>query len=206
MWHKAIWKGHSMRLEITSVGLLVELANHYTTRGAHLSNVQTTSWAFSLSLKNYQTEGNDLIFLAKKSKVIHYSKLLKTHKRNVSIYKRVDFHCWLRHLWIWSENHCLPTEIVIFFESCTTPISWKRYYTFLWWCRRFELPCLATFLLCSIGAVTIYGGLLRNGYRRRKIDPTNLVQTLNEFVRGSFWANAYGKGMNPSLLPPAMSK
>ena len=34
MWLKAIWKGHPMRLELTRVGLLVELANHYTTRGA----------------------------------------------------------------------------------------------------------------------------------------------------------------------------
>ena len=33
MWQKAIWKGHPMRLELTRVGLLVELANHYTTRG-----------------------------------------------------------------------------------------------------------------------------------------------------------------------------
>ena len=36
MWHKAIWKGHPMRLELTRVGLLVELANHYTTRGAFI--------------------------------------------------------------------------------------------------------------------------------------------------------------------------
>ena len=34
MWHKAIWKGHPMRLELTRVGLLAELANHYTPRGA----------------------------------------------------------------------------------------------------------------------------------------------------------------------------
>ena len=34
MWHKAIWKGHPMRLELTRVGLLVQLANHYTTRSA----------------------------------------------------------------------------------------------------------------------------------------------------------------------------
>ena len=27
-------KGHPMRLELTRVGLLVQLANHYTTRGA----------------------------------------------------------------------------------------------------------------------------------------------------------------------------
>ena len=32
MWHKAIWKGHPMRLELIRVGLLVQLANHYTTR------------------------------------------------------------------------------------------------------------------------------------------------------------------------------
>ena len=34
MWHKVIWKGHPMRLELTRIGLLAELANHYTTRGA----------------------------------------------------------------------------------------------------------------------------------------------------------------------------
>ena len=34
MWHKAIWEGHPMRLELTRVGLLVELAKHYTTKGA----------------------------------------------------------------------------------------------------------------------------------------------------------------------------
>ena len=31
MWHKAEWMGHPMRLELTRVGLLVKLANHYTT-------------------------------------------------------------------------------------------------------------------------------------------------------------------------------
>ena len=35
MWHKAIWKRHPMRLELIRVGLLVQLANHYTTRGAN---------------------------------------------------------------------------------------------------------------------------------------------------------------------------
>ena len=34
MWHKAEWIGHPMRLELTRVGLLVKLANHYTTKGA----------------------------------------------------------------------------------------------------------------------------------------------------------------------------
>ena len=45
MWHKAIWKGHPMRLELTRVGLLVELANHYTTRVvAWCPKHQTAKW------------------------------------------------------------------------------------------------------------------------------------------------------------------
>ena len=36
MWHKAEWMRHPMRLELTLAGLLVKLANHYTTRGAHI--------------------------------------------------------------------------------------------------------------------------------------------------------------------------
>ena len=34
MWHKAEWMGRPMRLELARVGLLVKLANRYTTRGA----------------------------------------------------------------------------------------------------------------------------------------------------------------------------
>ena len=34
MWHKAEWMGRPMRLDLTRVGLLVKLANRYTTRGA----------------------------------------------------------------------------------------------------------------------------------------------------------------------------
>ena len=49
MWHKAIWKGHPMRLELTRVGLLVELANHYTTcvwdlKEAQISMPRTHIW------------------------------------------------------------------------------------------------------------------------------------------------------------------
>ena len=33
MWHKAGWKGHRTRLELTLSGLLVKITNHYTTRG-----------------------------------------------------------------------------------------------------------------------------------------------------------------------------
>ena len=32
MWHKAEWMGRPIRLELTRVGLLVRLANRYTTR------------------------------------------------------------------------------------------------------------------------------------------------------------------------------
>ena len=34
MWFKAVWIGRPIRLELTRQGLLVELANQYTTRGA----------------------------------------------------------------------------------------------------------------------------------------------------------------------------
>ena len=37
MWHKAEWIGHPMRIELTRVGLLVKLANRYTTKGARSS-------------------------------------------------------------------------------------------------------------------------------------------------------------------------
>ena len=33
MKHKAMWKGHRIRLEVIRLGLLVELVNHYTTKG-----------------------------------------------------------------------------------------------------------------------------------------------------------------------------
>ena len=46
MWHKAIWKGHPMRLELTCVGLLVQLANHYTTRGAPVWSAVTAIHSF----------------------------------------------------------------------------------------------------------------------------------------------------------------
>ena len=46
MWHKAEWRGRPMRLELTRVGLLVYLANRYTTRGAlygiDYSNLQSS--------------------------------------------------------------------------------------------------------------------------------------------------------------------
>ena len=35
MRHKAEWMGRPMRLELTHVGLLVQFAKRYTTRGAH---------------------------------------------------------------------------------------------------------------------------------------------------------------------------
>ena len=35
MWHNAEWMVHSIRLELTRKGLLVKLANHYTTGGVY---------------------------------------------------------------------------------------------------------------------------------------------------------------------------
>ena len=46
MWHKADWMGHPKRLELTLAGLLVKLANHYTTRGAQIV-WNGTDWSFN---------------------------------------------------------------------------------------------------------------------------------------------------------------
>ena len=43
MWYQAVWMGHPIRLELTREGLLILIANHYTTRDAlqhHSSNFQ----------------------------------------------------------------------------------------------------------------------------------------------------------------------
>ena len=59
MWHKAIWKGHPMRLELTRIGLLAELANHYTTRGALINWFEchiNLSWiSLFLEIRELQT-------------------------------------------------------------------------------------------------------------------------------------------------------
>ena len=36
MWHKAEWMGHPMRLELIIIGLLVNIANCYTNKGAYI--------------------------------------------------------------------------------------------------------------------------------------------------------------------------
>ena len=58
MWHKAILKGHPMRLELTRVGLLVELANHYTTRGAYDDNGSSHSSIITTRLFGKSTDFN----------------------------------------------------------------------------------------------------------------------------------------------------
>ena len=42
MWHKAIWIGHPMRIELTRKGLLVLFANYCTTRGAYPNHSKNT--------------------------------------------------------------------------------------------------------------------------------------------------------------------
>ena len=44
MYHKAAWIEHPMGIELTRVGLLFYLANHYTTRGAPLPSVKCSAW------------------------------------------------------------------------------------------------------------------------------------------------------------------
>ena len=38
MWDKAEWMGRPIKLELTRVGLLVQLTNRYTTRGAQIAD------------------------------------------------------------------------------------------------------------------------------------------------------------------------
>ena len=52
MWHKAEWMGHPMRLELTRVGLLVQFANRYTTRGAQ-SRIQFANILIEIRLSLY---------------------------------------------------------------------------------------------------------------------------------------------------------
>ena len=82
MWHKAIWKGHPMRLELTRVGLLVELANHYTTRGAY--SITTSSLALCYTkinlnkYKNISTQVKKFFLFKKLSFIFHVLNLCST--------------------------------------------------------------------------------------------------------------------------------
>ena len=69
MWHKAIWKGHPMRLELTRVGLLVELANHYTTRGAYV-NSGMSKLLNLLVIQTHCWRINDLFFYVYRLRIV----------------------------------------------------------------------------------------------------------------------------------------
>ena len=56
MWHKGDWMGHPMRLELTPAGLLVKLANHYTTRGAPLR-----FWMDTLNFLDFLGDWNETL-------------------------------------------------------------------------------------------------------------------------------------------------
>ena len=55
MWHKAIWMGHQVRLELTRVGLLVELARHETERSVvvQLGEVEFCSLVCLISSESF---------------------------------------------------------------------------------------------------------------------------------------------------------
>ena len=52
----------------------------------------------------------------------------------------------------------------------------------------------------------IYGFEYICAYHCKEMDSMNQFQSLDEAVCISLWANALGKGINLSLLPPAMGK
>ena len=68
-----MWKGHPMRLELTRVGLLVELAHHYTTKGAFVRR-GVLFWSFrDLIIFRFTDEKNRYNFesIFNKSKYLH---------------------------------------------------------------------------------------------------------------------------------------
>ena len=68
IWHKANWMGDPMRLELTRVGLLVKLANHYTTKDA-LNNLQSSLLLCGTRLNEWGTQwdSNSLLQVCKSS-------------------------------------------------------------------------------------------------------------------------------------------
>ena len=54
-------KGHPMRLELTRVGLLVELANHYTTRGGKIANLKYILTGCQYSPRSYKGRHNEIL-------------------------------------------------------------------------------------------------------------------------------------------------
>ena len=66
MWHKAEWMGRPLRLELTNVGVLVKLANRYTTKGARYLSLPPTRHNLTQGQKpesrlKYTTKGPPLL-------------------------------------------------------------------------------------------------------------------------------------------------
>ena len=51
MWHKAEWMGHPMRLKLSCKGLLVELANYYTTQGPQVGRHEPVLLILIINIK-----------------------------------------------------------------------------------------------------------------------------------------------------------
>ena len=60
MWHKAEWMGRPMRLKLTCVGLLVQLANRYTTRGALCRYLSISFHGTTLTKWHFDTKKSSL--------------------------------------------------------------------------------------------------------------------------------------------------
>ena len=103
MWYRAIWKGHPMRLELTRVGLPVELANHYTTRGAfRVCNCLCGVSSASVTRNNIDNTNTNWTTITKKQKW--------EEKQLYGRFKRLISDISLEKTWMWLRKGNLKRE------------------------------------------------------------------------------------------------
>ena len=134
MWHKAIWKGHPVRLELTRVGLLVQLANHYTTRGAIVEGDPKSP--FSIATKRRCRGGCYSFFwiVPLYPWSVPYNAECKARSHHVPFFFSLWYNLWWKHVivywicyspicseWVWVSSRPYFTGITFKFSSTTNP-------------------------------------------------------------------------------------
>ena len=135
MWHKAIWKGHPMRLELTRVGLLVELANHYTTMVEVLILLFTFLQIYSVVSRDSKVDNfaNSLFLLLiiircdLLAGIRGSVCLLKSHRILCLSFSRTGAGLYIYHLLVWSNSNFLHISqcITLPTQSCLVLYSFS---------------------------------------------------------------------------------
>ena len=163
MWHKAIWKGHSMRLELTRVGLLVEFANHYTTRGAqneersgyiHLPAPAGLLWAtkFKAHFTNFEFHTQ----LSKNGRMLSYGcpwypVHLNSNSLNLQCITRFKFHVFRS---CDSKRNLLDHKTLPFVETKLNLVFWPGL------CDLCYLIFTKNFITHILGQILVVAGVL----------------------------------------------